>query len=427
MEPLELPILRRGQVYRSLDTAQQGAALVDIANPGLIRRDALTPSDALRAVSASELAAALLEAGRLFESAALPLSLAGGAPELSPASYQELVAATTGLTPRLVREQAEMIGQALTVLAGFAPEPPADVAPALGVVLPSNAPATNRVWLPALLRRSAVALKPGSGDPWTPWRLVVALTRAGLPAEAFGVYPATHAGADAVVESWPRVLLFGDRTVADRYAAEPHVAVHGPGHSKVIVGPDRAADFGDFVDVLAQAVSDVGGRSCLCASTVVTPTHADGMAVAVAAALEALPDDALGSFADPARPAAIDEAIRAALQVPGAAVVTEGQRLVQRGDRWVLRPTVVRCIDPAHPLAQREFGFPFVAVVELPAPAISQWLAPTLAASIISEDVAFVASLRGSGRIERVVVGAVPPSRGASMALHLANMTRLLS
>ena len=53
------------------------------------------------------------------------------------------------------------------------------LADALGVSLPSNAPAVNSLWLPAPVLKIPVLLKPGREDPFTPFRIVQALLAAG--------------------------------------------------------------------------------------------------------------------------------------------------------------------------------------------------------------------------------------------------------
>ena len=43
----------------------------------------------------------------------------------------------------------------------------------------------------------------------------------------------------------------------------------------------------------------------------------------------------------------------------------EGARLVTGDGSTYLLPTIVRCDSPEHPLANREFLFPFASVVEV--------------------------------------------------------------
>src|SRR4029079_19017431 len=69
------------------------------------------------------------------------------------------------------------------------------VTEALGLVMPSNSPAVNSLWLPAIPLKIPVILKPCREEPWTPYRLIQAFIAAGCPAEAFGFYPTDHEGA----------------------------------------------------------------------------------------------------------------------------------------------------------------------------------------------------------------------------------------
>src|SRR6185436_16252832 len=110
------------------------------------------------------------------------------------------------------------------------------------------------------------------------------------------------------------------------------------------------------------------------ASGVWTPKNADAIAEALAkrlAKVEALPADderaQIAAFANPARADRMNAMIEGALQTPGAVDVTEKvrgtPRLVKRGRLAWLLPTIIRC-DREHPLANKEFLFPFAAVVE---------------------------------------------------------------
>src|ERR1035441_6509221 len=53
---------------------------------------------------------------------------------------------------------------------------------ALGLVMPSNSPAVNSLWLPAIPLKIPVVIKPGREEPWTPYRLIQAFIAAGCPA-----------------------------------------------------------------------------------------------------------------------------------------------------------------------------------------------------------------------------------------------------
>ena len=58
-----------------------------------------------------------------------------------------------------------------------------------------------------------------------------------------------------------------------------------------------------------------------------------------------------------------------------------------------LSPTVIWCEDPEHPLANTEFLFPFVSVVEVPQDEILDRIGPSLVVTAITEDDAFINDL----------------------------------
>ena len=77
-------------------------------------------------------------------------------------------------------------------------------------MLPSNSPGVHSLWLPAFALKTPLVLKPGSAEPWTPYRIIQALMQAGAPAEAFGYYPADHAGGAEILRRCGRGMVFGD-------------------------------------------------------------------------------------------------------------------------------------------------------------------------------------------------------------------------
>src|SRR5205814_10424476 len=111
--------------------------------------------------------------------------------------------------------------------------------PALGLVMPSNSPAVNSLWLPAIALKIPVIIKPGRDEPWTPFRLIQAFISAGCPAEAFGFYPTDHEGAGEILKSCGRALIFGDRNTTAQYANNPAIQLNGPVFSKILIGVDK--------------------------------------------------------------------------------------------------------------------------------------------------------------------------------------------
>src|SRR5438445_7528973 len=96
----------------------------------------------------------------------------------------------------------------------------------LGVVLPSNSPGVHSLWIPAFALKIPLILKPGSAEPWTPYRIVQAMIRAGAPKEAFSLYPADHAGGNEILRRTGRGMVFGDVSSTKVWANDPRVEVH---------------------------------------------------------------------------------------------------------------------------------------------------------------------------------------------------------
>jgi hypothetical protein len=108
----------------------------------------------------------------------------------------------------------------------------------------------------------------------------------------------------------------------------------------------------------------------------------------------------------------IDEAIEQDLQAPGAREVTaayrEGPRRVLLDGSTYLLPTVVRCRSFDHPLANREFLFPYASVVEMPQAGMLEAIGPSLVVSAVTRDERFIDELTASPLIERLNIGPLP-------------------
>lgn len=458
---LHIPILRRGRPYRSVDVTtvvhhrtREPFVAISQANPGLIRRDLLDPaaiSAPLRARPARELLALSRRAAEHFAGDTLPLGDAAQTPD----DYVAQVSATTGLPFPLVRRNLLKIRGALaeieSMVSGLTRGLELDVldrgvgseaghalsfvprTDALGVVLPSNSPGVHSLWAPAVALKVGLALKPGSAEPWTPFRLVQAFLRAGAPEAAFGYYPSGHAGASEILRGCGRGIVFGDTGTTALWHADPRVEVHGPGYSKLLLGPDASERWQDRLDVIASSIAENSGRSCVNASGVWVTSHAAEIAEALAdrlASIQPRPaesDDAeLAPFADPRVAERISRTIDELLQLGGArdvsAVRRGGPRLVSWGGCTYLLPTIVLCDGPDHPLANREFLFPFAAVVPVRPEAIPEALGPTLALSAITEDEALIARLVASPLVQRLNLGAIPTQHVSWDQQHEGNM-----
>ena len=450
---IHLPLLRQGVPYRSVDVVRvpdhrtrEPFVELSQANAGLIRRDLLSQATAheeLAAIPVRDLLALASRAADRFMQADLPLDPIAGVTQ-SPGDYVRQVSATTGLPWVLVRRNMEKIRGVMAamgdVIAGLTRGLDPGVLDeglgaagghavsfyprghSLGVVLPNNSPGVHSLWVPAIGLKIPLVLKPGSSEPWTPYRIAQAFIAAGCPASAFSLYPADHAGAGEVLRHTGRGMFFGDAASAKRFASDPRVEVHGPGYSKVLVGPGETARWRDGLDVMAASVVENGGRSCVNASGVWTTAHAGDIAHALADRLARIvprpaEDEAatLAPFADPDVAARISAMIDADLAEPGAVDVTAlyrpGSRLVRTEGGTYLLPTVVLCERHDHPLANREFLFPFVSVVPVAAEDIPAALGRTLVLTAMTDDPALRQRLLRSPLVDRLNIGAVPTMR----------------
>jgi acyl-CoA reductase-like NAD-dependent aldehyde dehydrogenase len=439
-----IPALRRGRPYESLDKSsivdyRTGTAMAEVSqvNAGIVRKDLAGIAQAraaLKKLTVAELIDICAKAGGLFLNGTLPIGASGVGQ--SAGQYIETLSATSGLPHVMVRRNMAKIHGALTQMktilngltrgldpavldAGFAGRLsfyPA--ATSLGLVMPSNSPAVNSLWLAAIPLKIPVVIKPGREEPWTPYRLIQAFIAAGCPAEAFGFYPTDHEGAGEILRSCGRSLLFGDKSTTAPYANNPAIQIHGPGYSKILVGEDEIERWPEFIDLMAGAISDNGGRSCINASTVVVPKYAEEIADALArklgpiVPLPAADENArLAGFANPKMADFIDSSIEEGLQTSGARDVTaahrQGPRRVQFEGGAYLRPTIVWCESFSHPLANREFLCPYASVVALPQAEMLARIGPSLAVTALTRDKSFIDQLLESPLIERLNIGPI--------------------
>lgn len=447
---LHIPILRRGEPYESIDKIEivhhasgEPVARVSQANAGLITRDVgrmAGGDDVLEAFTMRELLAMCRKAGELFMSAELPVGDAkqGGQ---SFEDYVKSLSATTGMPYAYCRRNAEKIHRVLdemeVIIAGLTRGFDLEIldrgfgddegrtlswfreARVFGAVLPSNSPGVHSLWAPAVALKTPIALKPGREEPWTPLRMIGAFIAAGFPKEAFGFYPTDHGGAAALLSAVDRSMLFGDASTTRAWAKDSRVELHGPGYSKVVLGDDAADAFEPHVDLIVSSIAANGGRSCINASAVWTPKNGRAIAEALAerlARVEALPADhpnaQIAAFANPQMAERINASIDQALGARGAEDLTAryrgGQRLVRQGRVAWLLPTIIWCEDRKHPLANKEFLFPFASVVECPADKIADAIGQTLVVTAITDDAKLRRALMASGNIARLNFGPVP-------------------
>lgn len=466
MQP-HIPALRRGKPYASLDRIEvkdcrSGQALAQISqvNAGVVRKDLSRISEAraaLKQFSCEQLIHICSKAAEIFVNETLPLGDQGHTQ--SPADYVETLSATSGLPHVMVKRNSQKIAQALgnmrTVLngltrgldltiidrglgeqsgtrIGFYP-----AGTSLGLVMPSNSPGVNSLWLPAIPLKIPVVLKPGRDEPWTPYRIIQAFIAAGCPAAAFGFYPTDHEGAAEILRSCGRALVFGDKSTTAQYAGNPGIQIHGPGYSKILIGDDQIERWPEFIDLMVASIADNGGRSCINASAVVVPKYAAEIADALARRLgpvtpltAADPNAKLSAFANARMADGIDAMIEEGLATSGAVEATakhrEGPRKVSFEGGVYVRPTIVHCDSFAHPLANREFLCPYASVVQVPQSEMLRQIGPSLVVTAITHDASFKESLMESPLIDRLNIGPISTMQVSWDQPHEGNLFEFL-
>src|SRR6056297_3980965 len=269
---LDLPALRWGKPYESLEKKQvvhfdtgEPIAQVSQVGGGIVTRDlrrAHKAREALLELSSEELMEKTKKAAELFESAELPMG--NGTQSVDQFVHQQ--SASTGLPEHMCRsnmtKNAFVLGNIDKILdcltrgldlemlnEGYGEEGRGVVVsyqaqtPILGAVLPNSSPGVHTLWLPAIPLQIGLALKPGSQEPWTPYRMVSAFMEAGIPREAFALYPGDHDAGGALMTKAPRSMIFGSAETVAKHSGNPRVQAHGPGFSKILIGDDVVDDW----------------------------------------------------------------------------------------------------------------------------------------------------------------------------------------
>jgi len=462
---LTLPAIRWGQPYESLEVEEiahfltgEPIARVHTVGAGIIRRDAKRAARArqvLQSLSPAELIERCKHAGELFENGKLTV----GDSQQSPTDFVNQQSATTGMPTSMcqanvtknafVLKNIDKILDALTrgldlsILArGYGDEgrgvtvsyqAQTDV---LGAVLPSNSPGVHTLWLPVIALQIGLALKPGSQEPWTPYRVAAAMVEAGIPAEAISIYPG--AGAElggALLASFQRSMIFGGPQTIEQYAGNPKVQVHGPGYSKILLGDDCVDDWPRYIDLMVDSVYRNGGRSCINCSSIYASRHTTEIADAIAEKLGPTavlpPDDpqaGLAAFTTAKVAPSVWQAINRMIETGAArhATAPYGDRLVQQDTCDYLLPTVLECESAESPAANVEYMFPMVSVVRCAQDEMIQRIGPTLVGTAITEDDSFRRDLIACTHIDRLNLGAIPTPQVDWLQPHEGNLIEFL-
>jgi acyl-CoA reductase-like NAD-dependent aldehyde dehydrogenase len=461
---MHLPAWRFGKPYESIerDTLVHfltGEPVAEVSRVGgaLVGRDLQKAQQARRALLAldpEDVVERLQTAGNLYANGTVTV----GDTKQTPDDFVKQQSATTGLPESLCRANMQknmfVLSNMDRILDALSRGLPTDIlwkgfgveqrgvtvsyqaqSPVLGLVLPSNSPGVHTLWLPVVALGVGLVMKPGSQEPWTPYRMAAAMIEAGIPAEAIGLYPgATDVGA-GILAGCRRSMIFGSAKTVEQYRSNPGVQVHGPGFSKIILGDDCVDEWERHLDMMVESVAINSGRGCINTSAIYASRHTQEIAEALAARLGPVdvkppqdPEAKLAAFTIPGAAKAIWQQIEGGLKAPGVTHMTAayGDRLVE-GERcgW-LRPTVAHCTSPEPEIAKAEYMFPFVSVVACPQDQMLDKIGPTLVCSALTEDEAFQSRLIDCTHIDRLNLGPIPTTKLDWLQPHEGNIIDFL-
>lgn len=461
---LTLPALRWGKPYQSLETLDvvhfdTGEPIVSISqvNGGMLQLDMRHAARAralLRDMPSAELIQRCKRAAELFESAELPM----GDSTQSVEDFVHQQSATTGLPEHMCRKNMQknsfVLGHIDEILdsltrgldleifsRGYGDEGRGVTvsyqlqSPVLGAVLPNNSPGVHTLWLPAVALQVGLLLKPGSQEPWTPYRMVAAFIEAGIPAEAFGLYPGGHDVGQTLVTRAPRSMIFGSAQTVEQYAGNPRVQPHGPGFSKILLGDDVVDRWEDFLDLMVESAFSNSGRSCINCSSIWASRHTEAIAKALAERLgpvDVLPPQdeqaGLAAFTNPQMATGTWAMVQKDLDESGVEEMTAdfGDRLVEKERCAYLRPVIAHADSPDRSIASKEYMFPFTSVVRCPAAEFVKRIGSTLVCTAITADEGLIRDLTESPTVDRLNVGPIPTNRLNWLQPHEGNLIDFL-
>ncbi len=461
---ITLSPLRWGKPYESLDFIDvvhfdtgEPIAKIGTVGGGIVGRDmrlAHQAREALLGLSTDELIECCKRAAKLFETADLTV----GDSKQSVDDFVHQQSASTGLPEHMCRSnmtknsfvlshmdeilQCLTRGLDLSILSrGYGEEGRGVIVsfqaqtPILGAVLPNNSPGVHTLWLPAIPLQIGLALKPGSQEPWTPYRMVSAFIEAGVPPQAFGLYPGGHDAGGAIMTKAPRSMIFGSAQTVAQHAGNPRVQAHGPGFTKILFGDDIVDDWELYLDVMVESVLSNSGRSCINCSGVWASRNTREIAAAIAKRIGPVnvlppsdPNSQLAAFTVPAMATGTYAMVKQDLAESGVTDMTAeyGEKLIERDHCAYLRPMVIHADSPDRGVASKEYMFPFVSVVECPQSEMLNRIGPTLVGTVISANEAFIAAAGNCVEIDRLNVGPVPTNRLNWLQPHEGNIIDFL-
>jgi acyl-CoA reductase-like NAD-dependent aldehyde dehydrogenase len=177
------------------------------------------------------------------------------------------------------------------------------------------------------------------------------------------------------------------------------------------------------------------GRGCINCSGVWASRHTKEIAQALAERLGPIdvkaPEDptaGLAAFTVPGQAKAIHASILDKMKEDGVTDMTAkfGSRLVEQERAAYLRPWVIHSDSPERKIAQTEYMFPYVTVVQCPQAEMIEKIGPTLVCSGITNDKTWERQLQEATNIDRLNIGPIPTIQLNWLQPHEGNIVDFL-
>ncbi|MEU0311682.1 aldehyde dehydrogenase family protein [Streptomyces cyaneofuscatus] len=363
----------------------------------------------------------------------------------SPQEYARRVCHATGLTATAVDQAvADLTAELRALPATTAAELPATGfgdgfdtrwvprGRVFAAVMASNHPVPNISWAQALFHGYSVLVKPGSRDPFTPARLLAALTAAGLEPSRAAFLPCSREVGEYLLREADRGIIYGGESAVSTWHQRESVAVRGPGRTKALL--DTAAD-DDVIEHLALSASFDGGTRCTNLSAVLTTGAVEEVADRLAERLAKLPSlpatDGAATLlvVNRARAEALREQVatlRASL-TDHSARAGEYETVVELVDgSFLLRPVVLSADRAGHPAVGTELPFPFVVVAPWTEADGVEPLRDSLVLNLLTDREELVEAAVREPSVRKVTRGRVLPWTATPGIPHDDNYTQFL-
>lgn len=129
-----------------------------------------------------------------------------------------------------------------------------------------NSPGIHALWLEALSLGYKVIVRPSHKDPLTPYYLISALHKAGLPRDYLIMVPCNYDVVDYIINKIDYALIYGNQHIVEKFKNQQNILVQGPGRSKLIVTSDF--DINKALELAYDGVLFHGGTACTSTSVI---------------------------------------------------------------------------------------------------------------------------------------------------------------